>query len=188
VEGKMSKAVILRTNDSKRTTKFARLSIRFPYSAEGMRLRSQRYSARFRSGRLYAYTSVENCEPDAYHVQGALLPEGWSIAKELPLKIDPESHTLVVLQRPIPEGTTPEPFENVSFTLITDCPKTPELTASLLFRPPKPRPENLTAAVKGDAKQAKQDGAKDVADEKAENAPDDGGDDAAEQDDPGTAD
>ncbi|NLF31897.1 MAG: DUF1573 domain-containing protein, partial [Planctomycetes bacterium] len=137
-EGSMRKGIILTTNDPNRPTAVATLDIRFPIAGEGLRLRGNTVYCSLRDDAIRAYLVVENCEEATpLQIEAMELPEGWDCAQTLPVAVPPEERVTLVLSRPLVEGATVEPFENLAFTLIADSPKTPRLQGTLVYRPPR---------------------------------------------------
>lgn len=148
IEGTMSKGIILTTNDPQRPTAIATLAIRFPINGQGLRPLGTTMPVRWREGALWAYVTVENCEPNTpILIEAMELPEGWDCPQALPITIPPEDRKTITLTRKPPAEAETQAFADLPLTLVTDSAKTPRVQSSLTYRPEPAVPATPAAAV-----------------------------------------
>jgi hypothetical protein len=136
IEGPMHKGIVLTSNDPLHNSTVANLSIRFPMNGEGLRVKGNSVYARMRQNALWAYVTVENCDPaTAIKIEAMELPQGWDSSQNLPLTVNAEDRTTVTLTQAVAEGAEVPAFENLPFTLVTDFAKTPRVQGVLSYRP-----------------------------------------------------
>jgi hypothetical protein len=141
VEGVMSKGIPITSNDPAHQITMAILSIRFPYNGQGLRITGnpRPTSVRLRDGALWAYMTIENCEPDKpAQIEAMELPAGWDCSQTLPIAVAPEDRVGLTLTRQVAAGSEPQAFDSLPFTLVTDSAKTPRLRGTLLYHPAAP--------------------------------------------------
>ncbi len=139
IEGVMQKGIILTTNDPQHPNAVASLAIRFPINGQGLRIRGTGLPARWREGALWAYVTVENCEPGKpILIEAMELPEGWDCTQTLPITVPPEDRATVILSRKAAVAAETQTFADLPFTLVTDSVKTPRVQNTLTYRPEPP--------------------------------------------------
>lgn len=139
-QGIMRKSIHLTSNDPAHPTSLASLAIRFPFNGQGLRIQGGAPTAvRLRDEGLWAFVTVENCEPEtAAKIEALELPAGWESPQKFPATIAAEDRFSFILKRPVEAGAEPQAFDGLTYTLVTDSVKTPRLQNTLTYRPAPP--------------------------------------------------
>jgi hypothetical protein len=150
VQGALRKAINFTSNDPVHPTVVGSLAIRFPFNGTGVRLRIDPTPVFVQEKALWAYVTLENCEPETpAQIDAIEVPAGWETPQSLPVTIPVEERFSFAIKRQAEVGPEEKAFDGVAFTVVTNSTKTPRIQGTVAYRPappPAPAPAPATPA------------------------------------------